>query len=97
MSSCMSQFWGDQKASLAVLSRVIAVQSPYACLVIQSSLILCDPMDCSPPGFSPWDFLGKNTGVFCHFLLQGIFPTLGLNPSPLLAGGFFIIKPLGKP
>ena len=25
----------------------------------------------------PWDFLGKNTGVGCHFLLQGIFPTQG--------------------
>ena len=24
--------------------------------------------------------LGKNTGVGCHFLLQGIFPTQGLNP-----------------
>ena len=23
----------------------------------------------------PWDFLGKNTGVGCHFLLRGIFPT----------------------
>ena len=23
----------------------------------------------------PWDFLGKNTGVGCHFLLQGIFLT----------------------
>ena len=23
----------------------------------------------------PWDFSGKNTGVGCHFLLQGIFPT----------------------
>ena len=22
----------------------------------------------------PWDFPGKNTGVGCHFLLQGIFP-----------------------
>ena len=27
----------------------------------------------------PWDFLGKSTGVGCHFLLQGIFPTQGLN------------------
>ena len=27
-----------------------------------------------------WDFPGKNTGVGCHFLLQGIFPTQGLNP-----------------
>ena len=31
----------------------------------------------------PWDFLGKNTGVGCHFLLQGIFPTQGLNPGLL--------------
>ena len=27
----------------------------------------------------PWDFPGKNTGVGCHFLLQGIFPTQVLN------------------
>ena len=25
----------------------------------------------------PWDFPGKNTGVSCHFLLQGIFLTRG--------------------
>ena len=30
----------------------------------------------------PWDFPGKNTGVSCHFLLQEIFPTQGLNPDP---------------
>ena len=28
----------------------------------------------------PWDVSGKNTGGVCHFLLQGIFPTQGLNP-----------------
>ena len=28
----------------------------------------------------PWDFPGKNTGVGCHFLLQGIFPTQVSNP-----------------
>ena len=28
----------------------------------------------------PWDFPGKNTGVGCHFLLEGIFPTQGSNP-----------------
>ena len=27
----------------------------------------------------PWDFPGKNTGNGCHFLLQGLFPTQGLN------------------
>ena len=31
----------------------------------------------------PWDFPGKNTGVGCHFLLQGIFLTQQLNPCLL--------------
>ena len=31
----------------------------------------------------PWVFPGKNTGVGCHFLLQEIFPTQGLNPGLL--------------
>ena len=35
-------------------------------------------MDYSLPGsLRPWDFPGKNTGVGCHFLLQGIFLTQG--------------------
>ena len=29
----------------------------------------------------PRDFPGKSTGVICHFLLQGIFPTQGSNPG----------------
>ena len=29
----------------------------------------------------PWDSPGKNTGVGCYFLLQGIFPTQGSNPG----------------
>ena len=42
---------------------------------------LCDPMECSPPGSSIREFIpGKNTGVGCHFLLQGIFLTQVLNP-----------------
>ena len=31
----------------------------------------------------PWDFPDKNTTVGCHALLQGIFPTQGLNLSLL--------------
>ena len=31
----------------------------------------------------PWDFPGKNTGMGCHFLLQGILLTQGLNPGLL--------------
>ena len=36
----------------------------------QSRPTLCDPIDGSPPGSCPWDSLGKNTRVGCHFLLQ---------------------------
>ena len=30
-----------------------------------------------------WDFPGKNTGVACHFLIQGILPSQRLNPHLL--------------
>ena len=54
------------------------------CLVVQSCLTLCDPMDYSPPGSScHGDSLGKNTGMGCQALLQGIFPTQGSNPCLL--------------
>ena len=64
------------------------------CLVAQSCLISCDPVYCSLPGSSVHgDSSGKNTGVGCHFLLQGIF----LTTSPALAGKFFTAEPPGKP
>ena len=37
----------------------------------------------------PWDSPGTNTGVGCHFLLQGIFPTQEPLMSPALAGRVF--------
>ena len=51
---------------------------------LKSCLTLFNPTDCSPPGSSalgPWDSPGKNTGVGSCALLQGIFPTQGLNPD----------------
>ena len=39
--------------------------------------------DCSPSGSSVWNFSGKNTGVGCHFLPQGIFLIQGSNPHLL--------------
>ena len=53
-------------------------------LVTQLCLTLCNPMDCSLPGYSllrPWDFPGKNTGVSCCSLLPEIFPTQAFNPG----------------
>ena len=48
--------------------------------------------------FCLWDFPGKNTGVGCHFLLQGIFPTKGLNQHLLhWQAGSLPLAPPGKP
>ena len=46
----------------------------------ESHSVLSDSL--RPHGiYSPWNSPGQNTGVGCHALLQGIFPTQGLNPS----------------
>ena len=65
------------------LSHLILSKTLHACMhakSLQSCPALCDPMDCSPPGSSVHGILqAKNTGVDCHALLQGIFPTEGSN------------------
>ena len=56
-------------------------------------------MDYSLPGFSSMAFSHKNTGVGCHALLQGIFPTQESNLHLLCllhCSGFFATEPLGK-
>ena len=51
----------------------------------QSCPTLWDHMDWlySSRLLCPWDFPGNNTGVGCHSLLQGIFPTNESNPHLL--------------
>ena len=49
----------------------------------------------------PWDSPGKNTGVGCHALFQGIFLTQGPNPCLLhllpWQAGYLLLTPPGKP
>ena len=47
----------------------------YCHLVTKSCSTLLQPHGL----LCPWDFPGKNIGVDCHFLFQGIFPTQGSN------------------
>ena len=51
---------------IAKTSVVYSLPRPYG---LQPARLLC-----------PWDLPGKNTEVGCHFLLQEIFLTQGLNP-----------------
>ena len=64
-------------------------------LVPWSCLTLCDPVEHSPPVSSVHGASsGKNTGVGCHFFLQGVFPIQGLNPG---LPDSLLSEPPGKP
>ena len=72
-------FFKNTKINLILIyfKRILAKE--LSCVCAQSCPILCNSME--PAGLlCPWDFPGKNTGVGCHFLLQGIFLTQGSNP-----------------
>jgi len=48
--------------------------------------------------YSPWNSPGQNTGVGSLSLLQGIFPTQGLNPGlPHCKADYLPAEPQGKP
>ena len=51
------------------------------CLVVKECPTLCNPMDCEAWLHSPWNFPGKNTGVGCHFFLQGNLCDPGIKPA----------------
>ena len=68
-------------------NRVTDVQNSHVSLLVILWTVCSTRLLC--PGDSP----GKNAGVVCCALPQGIFPTQGLNPcltSPALTGEFFI-------
>ena len=93
--------WEEPYTSLATsqpmdCSSGIVVCCGSVCSIMSNS---CDPMDCSLPRSSVHGiFPGKNTGVGCHFLLQGTFPTQESNPCLpqvyCIAGRFFTTEPL---
>ena len=71
--------------NLVMISLLRFIRYSSVCVCAQSCPTLCDHMDYSPPTrfLCACNFPGKNTGVGCHFLLQGIFPTQGSNLSLL--------------
>ena len=73
--------WAEEEGGTNLKINIdICTQCYVMCLVTQSCLTLCNPMDYSLPSSSVHgDSPGKNTRVGCHALLQGIFPTQGSN------------------
>ena len=69
-----SKSWGcnDTKVTKVILWKVkVMLLSPVR--------LFATPWTVAARLLHPWDFPGKNTGAGCHFLLQGIFLTQGLN------------------
>ena len=58
--------------------QVNLMSNQFSRSVVSDSL---QPHESQPARLCPWDSPGKNTGVGCHALLQGIFSTQGSNPS----------------
>ena len=70
----------------------------YCCLIAKSCPTLLWLNGLQPSGLlCLWDFPGKNNGVSCHFLLQGIFPPLVSNPCHLHCKWLLYTEPSWKP
>ena len=68
------------------------------CVCVQSSLTLCDPVDCSLPGSSVQGFFKQEYWSGLPFPPPQNLPDPGIKlTSPALAGGFFMTDPPGKP
>ena len=50
------------------------------CACMLSRSVVSDSLQAYQGSSVHWNFPGKNTGVGCYFLLQGIFLTQGSNP-----------------
>ena len=84
----MSRLWEEINKRLIFKSYPSMYFEKVKVLVTQLCLTLLDPMDCRL--LCSWNFPGKNNGVGCHSLLQGIFLTqeskffMRLKSSPLI-------------
>ena len=67
-------------------------------LVIKSCLTLCDPVDCSLPGFCVHWILLERILEWIAIPFSRVLPDLGLEPgSPALQVGSLMSEPLRKP
>ena len=79
--------------------RTVVGSQLFAVYFVSQIQLFCHPRGLGPARLlCPWDMAGNNTGVDCHFLLQGTFLTGGSNPHFISCteGRFLTAKPSGK-
>ena len=87
--------WGEGPCQYSAGSHqdgVLVVYGESLFQLVRITQVSCSVMSNSllPHGlYSPWNSLGKNTGLGIHSLLQGIFPTQGSNPGLPHCSRFF--------
>ena len=90
VDTCLCRTWVN--TYFRVLGLPTTLHEYLSCLVISNSLYvwvlvtqscptLCNPWTVPARLLCTWDSPGKNTGVGCHALLQGVFPTQWSNPG----------------
>ena len=97
----------EAKASLVVRTESVCSGLSVGCRWVCGEVCTCSlsPVQLLRPHglqpsrlLCPWNFPGKNTGVVCHFLLQGIFLTQGSNlKSCISCIGRWILNQLRAP
>ena len=84
--------------SLPHCRRILNYCAAVRCLVAQSCLTLCDPMDCSPPGSSVHGILQARNWNGLPFPSPGHLPNSGIKPSsPALQVNSLPSESPGKP
>ena len=77
---CMAGSICCSPKTIRILLNWLRVLSHYACSVTSAVSNSVQPHGPQPTRLRcPWDSPGRNTGVGCHALLQGIFPIQGSN------------------
>ena len=69
---------GHKEQDMTEHARIYCYEHSEGCSVFSRLFATTWMVTCQAP-LCPWNFPGKNTGVCCHSLLQGIFPTQGSN------------------
>ena len=99
ITKTLSHLWSLLEHSYMKICKVRWGSNMCSCSVTKSCLALCNPMDCTLPGFSVHGISQARIPEWVAISFSRlIFLTQALNPmSSALAGGFFTTKPPGKP